>query len=172
MPGRDRIERVKQKAHEYEKNYGGCAQAVLGALQDEFKIGNKESFKAASFLSGGVARRGETCGAVIGLLSALALLKGRERIEDNEAYKPALAASVETCARFIAELKLQLDFKGDLNSALCKHIQEHLYGRAFDLTNPAEFQAFQAAGGHSDNGCPRVCGVAAQIAAEEILKLI
>ena len=30
------------------KFYGGCAQSVLGALQEEFQIGNKDSFKAAS----------------------------------------------------------------------------------------------------------------------------
>ena len=56
MESRDRIERVKKKAHEYERDYSGCAQSVLGALQEEFGIGDKDSFKAASVLAGGIAR--------------------------------------------------------------------------------------------------------------------
>lgn len=48
MQSRERIERVKKRAHEYERDYSGCAQSVLGALQEKFRIGDKDSFKAAS----------------------------------------------------------------------------------------------------------------------------
>ncbi len=48
MQSRERIERAKERAHEYERDYSGCAQSVLGALQEEFRIGDKDSFKAAS----------------------------------------------------------------------------------------------------------------------------
>lgn len=172
MPSRERIEKAKKKAHRYEKNYGGCAQAVLGALQEEFGIGNKDSFKAASFLAGGIARQGETCGAIVGVLSALGLLSGRERIEDTEAHRAGMESSVEVCAEFRRELKQQFDFKDELASTLCRHIQEKIYGRSFDLTNKQEYPAFLDAGGHGDNGCPKVCGIAAQIGAAEILKLV
>ena len=52
MRSREPVERAKKKAHKYERDYGGCAQSVLGALQEEFGIGNKESFKAAGVRHG------------------------------------------------------------------------------------------------------------------------
>jgi len=172
MQNEEKIGKAQKRAYEYERDYGGCAQSVLGALQEEFGIGNTESFKTASFLAGGIARRGETCGAIVGALSALGLLKGRERIEDNEAFRAFMDTSTEMCARFIEELKKQFDLKNELNSTLCRDIQEMVYGRSFDLTNQEGFQAFLDAGGKSDKGCPRVCGVAAKIGAEEISKYI
>ena len=171
MQSRDRIERVKKKAHEYERDYSGCAQSVLGALQEEFGIGDKDSFKAASVLAGGIARQGETCGAIVGALSALGLVSGRERIEDIEVYKAAMESSVIMCGKFREELKKQFGFKDELRSTLCRHIQKMVYGRSFDLTNKEEYQTFLDVGGHSDTGCPKVCGIAAQVGAEEILKL-
>lgn len=41
-------------------------------------------------------------------------------------------------------------------------------GRSFNLRDPAEFRAFEAAGGHIDK-CTNVVGVAAQIAARVLL---
>ncbi len=172
MRSRERIDSAKKKAHGYERDYSGCAQSVLGALQEEFGIGNKDSFKAATVLSGGIARQGDTCGAIVGALSALGLVSGRERIEDTEAYKAAMECSIQVCAKFREELKKQCGFKDELKSTLCRHIQEMVYGRSFDLTNKDEYQAFLDAGGHSNTGCPKVCGIAAQVGAEEISKLV
>jgi hypothetical protein len=43
MPAnKETIERVRAKAFNNDK-YSGCSQAVLGALQEEFGIGNLES---------------------------------------------------------------------------------------------------------------------------------
>ena len=123
MRSRERVERSKKKAHEYERDYSGCAQSVLGALQEEFGIGNKDSFKAATVLSGGIARQGDTCGAIVGALSALGLVSGRERIEDTEAYKAAMESSTKVCAKFREELKNQFGFEGELKSTLCRHIR-------------------------------------------------
>jgi hypothetical protein len=39
------------------------------------------------------------------------------------------------------------------------------------LINAKEREAFHHEGGHSRTGCPEVCGVAAQVAAEVILDL-
>lgn len=172
MLSREQVERVKKKAHEYDRDYSGCSQSVLGALQEEFGIGNKESFKAVTVLSGGIARQGDTCGAIVGALSALGLVNGRERIEDTETYKAAMDSSVKVCAKFREELKKQFGFQGELKSTLCRHIQEMVYGRSFDLASEEGYHAFLDAGGHSDNGCPKVCGIAAQVGAEEISKLV
>ena len=171
MTNEERIQRVKRKALENDF-YSGCSQAVLGALQEEFGIGNKESFKAATVLSGGVARQGETCGAIIGALSAIGLVIGRERMEDEEAYKAMMAPSMEVRTRFMEELKKQFGFGGNLESTLCWHIQKKIYGRSFNLANEEERQEFLDAGGHSETGCPKVCGIAAQVTAEKLLELI
>ena len=167
----ERIQRVKRKALENDF-YSGCSQSVLGALQEEFGIGNKESFKAATVLSGGVARQGETCGAIIGALSALGLVMGRERMEDEETYKAMMPHSIEVRNRFREELKKQFGFKGELESTLCRDIQKELYGRSFNMVDDEGRQEFLDAGGHSETGCPKVCGIAAQVAAEKILDLI
>jgi len=171
MTDEERIQRVKRKALENDF-YSGCSQSVLGALQEEFGIGNKESFKAATVLSGGVARQGETCGAIIGALSALGLVMGRERMEDEETYKAMMPPSIEVRTKFREELKKQFGFENELESTLCRDIQEKIYGRSFYLADDEERQAFFDAGGHNETGCPKVCGIAAQVAAEKILELI
>ena len=171
MTNKERIQRVTRKALENDF-YSGCSQSVLGALQEEFGIGNKESFKATTVLSGGIARQGETCGAIIGALSALGLVIGRERIEDEETYKAMMPPSIEVRTRFKEELKKQFEFEEELESTLCRDIQEKIYGRSFYMADDEERQAFFDAGGHDETGCPKVCGIAAQVAAEKILELI
>jgi C_GCAxxG_C_C family probable redox protein len=167
----ERIQRAKKKAHEYDQ-YSGCSQSVLLSLQEEFGIGNNEVFKAATVLSGGVARHGETCGAVIGALMALNLLIGREKMEETEAYRDAMKPSADLMDRFKDELKKQFGFEEGLNGTLCKQIHEKIYGRSFDMTDPDDYHAFLDAGGHSDSGCFKVCGIAGQVGAEKILEIM
>ena len=120
-------------------------------------------------MGGGVARRGETCGALIGALMALGLAAGRERMEDTPQYHRAMVPAVELSRRFQEELQAQFGFSTPLETTLCREIQARIYGRAFDLTDPAGLQAFLDAGGHSSEGCPKVCAVAARVAAEQLL---
>ncbi len=91
--------KIRRKAHEYDQ-YSGCSQSVLLSLQEGLGVGDLQSFKAATVLSGGVARRGETCGALLGALMALGLVKGREKIEEIEAYVQATAIADEICDDF------------------------------------------------------------------------
>ena len=166
----ERIQRAKKKAHEYDQ-YSGCSQSVLLSLQQEFGIGNKEVFKAATVLSGGIARHGETCGAIIGALMALNLLIGREKMEETEVYREAMGPCTDLMNSFKEEVKKQFGFEKELTGTLCREIQEKIYGRSFDMTDPDDYQAFLDAGGHSDSGCFKVCGVAGQVGAEKILEI-
>ena len=59
-----------------------------------------------------------------------------------------------------------------LESTLCSEIQTRIYGRSFDLRNTKDRDAFLEAGGHSDEGCYKVCGVAAEVAVEKLLELM
>jgi C_GCAxxG_C_C family probable redox protein len=165
------IEEARRKAHNYDR-YSGCSQSVLGSLQETLKIGNIESFKAATVLSGGVARQGETCGALLGALSALGLVIGRERIGDTEQYRKAMGPARELCEGFKDALRVEFGFEGKLGSTLCREIQEKIYGRSFDLNKAEDYRAFIEAGGHGDDGCLKVCGIAAQVGAEKILEIL
>ncbi len=162
-------DRVSAKALRYDK-HSGCSQSVLLALQEEFGVGDLQSFMAATVLSGGIARQGETCGALIGALMALGLVVGRERIEDTERYRQALKPAAEMSQQFKQVLKHEFGFTGDLQTTLCRDIQKAIYGRSFDMTDPVDYQAFLEAGGHGDAGCPKVCAVAAGVAAEQFVE--
>lgn len=165
------VREIRRKAHENDQ-HSGCSQSVLLALQEGLNIGDLESFKAATVLSGGVARRGETCGALIGGLMALGLVSGRERMEDYEKYAQATNIAQEICDDFQERLEKEFGFDEPLDSTLCDEIQTKVYGRSFDLRDPAEREAFLTAGGHSDEGCYKVCGIAAEVAAEILLPFL
>lgn len=165
------VNAVKRKAEKYEK-IGGCSQSVLLALQEEFNAGCLESFKAATALSGGVARYGETCGALLGALMFLGIIYGREKIEDYETYIKAVELSGSVREKFIRELEEEFKFKRKLKTTLCRDIQERIFGRSFNLRDPKEYQAFINSGAHSRKGCVKVCGIAAKIAAEKALEIL
>jgi len=55
-----------------------CAQAVFAAFAPRYGLEEKTALKIASPFGGGVARRGEICGAVTGALLALGLKEGAE----------------------------------------------------------------------------------------------
>lgn len=162
---------IRQKAHFFDR-FSGCSQSVLLALQEGLGIGDLQSFKTATVLSGGVARRGETCGALVGGLMALGLVMGRERIEDTEQYVKAMGAANEVCDLFQEALEKEFNFPTALKSTLCQEIQRGIYGRSFDIRDPVEREAFYEAGGHSDEGCYKVCGIAAEVTAKKLLPLL
>lgn len=125
------------------------------------KVGNKEVFKAGSALAGGVARMGETCGALTGAIMGVCCLVGREKLKDREQYGKAMEEATKVCNLF----------RQEIGHTLCEKIHEIRYGKVYHLANPEERDAFHAEGGHSRTGCPEVCGVAARAAAEVILDL-
>ena len=166
------LNRVYARTLESDRDYHGCSQSVLDSIQKEFLIGNKEVLKSATVLAGGLLRQGETCGAIIGAMMALGLVIGRDRIEDSKTYRDAKAPCLEVYDRIKEELKREYGFEGELESTLCRDIQEKVYGRPFKMWDSDDYQAFLDAGGHSETGCPKICGVAARVAAERIMELI
>ena len=130
-------------------------------MQEKVNVGSKEVFKAGSALAGGVARRGETCGALTGAIMAIGSLVGRERLEDIE----QLRSSMEPAERVYSL------FKEKIGHTLCCEIHKIRYGKVYRLFVPEEMEAFHNMGGHSRKGCPEVCGIAARIAADVILDI-
>ena len=169
---KEKLDRVYAVAMENDRDYHGCSQSVLDSIQKEFGIGNVEVMKAATVLSGGIINRSETCGAFIGALMALNLLVGRDKIEDSKAYRDAKVPSLELYNDIKAELKKAFGFEGELETSFCRDVQAKVYGRPFKMWEPDEYQGFLDAGGHSEQGCPKVCAIAARVVAEKIMKLI
>ena len=130
-------------------------------MQEKLNVGSNEVFKAGSALAAGVAKRGETCGALTGAIMAIGTLVGRERLEDKE----QLQFSMEVADQFYVR------FREKVGHSICTEIHKIRYGRAYRLFIPEESEAFHHMGGHSREGCPEVCGIAARIAAEIILGL-
>jgi C_GCAxxG_C_C family probable redox protein len=122
-------------------------------------VGSKEVFKAGSALAGGVARQGETCGALTGAIMAIGSLVGREKLEDLDQYRKAMGVATK-----VYDL-----FKERIGHTLCWEIHRIRYGRTYRLFVPEEYEAFHRMGGHSRKGCPEVCSIAARITAEVIL---
>ena len=124
-------------------------------------MGSQEVFKAGSALAGGVARKGETCGALTGAIMAISCRVGREKLEDREQYRKAM----------IVAGRVYDQFREQVGHTLCCEIHKIKYGKVYRLFIPEEGEAFHAMGGHGRKGCPEVCGIAARIAAEVILDI-
>ena len=161
MSEKELLDEIFELALQNDMNYLGCTQSVLAALQEKMNVGSKEVFKAGSALAAGVARRGETCGALTGSIMAIGTLVGRERLEDKGQFKIAMEVADQ----------IYVLFREKVGHTLCSEIHKVRYGRAYRHYIPEESEDFHDMGGHSRKGCPEVCGIAARIAAEVILDL-
>jgi len=115
---------------------------------------------AGSSLAGGVVRSGETCGALIAAIMAIGMVAGRRKIEDVDTYQSCMKIAYEVRDKFLERV----------GHTLCPEIQKILLGRSYRLYDDEERQMFHDAGGHAREACPGVCGKAARIAAEIILR--
>lgn len=133
---------------------------MLASLQEKLNIGDEASFMAGTSLAGGVARHGETCGALTGVVMAIGLVGGRKSIEDIDAYQSCMELAYEGREKFLERV----------GHTLCAEIQKILLGRSYRMYDEEDRQRFHDDGGHERTGCPGVCGKAARIAAEIILR--
>jgi len=153
------LDRVAWAAYYNDRVYEGCSRSVLEALQHHLHLGDGEALKASTALAGGVARMGESCGALMGGLMAIGLVVGCEELENIQAYRDTMEASYEVYNRF----------KEEIGSTICFEIQKSLLGRSFDFKRDEEAEEWYKAGGLGK--CPMVCAIAARITADVILTL-
>ncbi|MDM7997732.1 MAG: C-GCAxxG-C-C family protein [Acidobacteriota bacterium] len=155
---------------DFERYSGSCSQCTVAALHEI--LGFEDILvKVASSSCGGQAGLSiGACGGVIGGTLVLDYYLGRPARmvsatkaipEGQEALSGAMAAARSLCDRFVRHY----------GSILCPGIQQKIYGRAFDLQNPADWQAFMDAGAHSDpTKCMSVVGNAARWTLEILLE--
>jgi C_GCAxxG_C_C family probable redox protein len=155
-----KAEKAYALAYEFEQKYGNCPQCVLGAIQEAVGPVDDAIFKAGHALAGGAALTGTgTCGALSGGMLAIAAKYGRDRASFGKGkFLLSYQLSKDLLERFVAEF----------GSPICAAVQTNVLGRAFDLWDTRDFQAFETAGGHVDK-CPRVAGLVARWTAEILL---
>jgi C_GCAxxG_C_C family probable redox protein len=158
--GKDEIiKEVENLAYQYEQEFGGCSQAVVGAFKKVVGKISDDVFKASTGLAGGVGLTGNTCGALLGGVVVLSIFLGREY--DNFPDPEGIRFQTFRLAK-----KLVDHYKLEYGSATCKEIMTKVMGRYYDIWT--ERDAFLAAGGHDDK-CPSVCGKAARWTAEILM---
>jgi len=153
----DTLLQLEQKVKRYLKISGNCAQTSFLALQEQFGLDNGSILKALTVFPG-IALRGETCGAVIGCLMALSLVYGRERLDDWEGYRRSLRLGRKFCR----------SFEKEFGSTMCGDIVESIFGKRYNLADPAEAVEWQKA--NSEDKCSAVITAAVRIAAKIIIE--
>lgn len=157
------LKQAYERGFRYERNYAGCAQSLLLAIQETFEMEDPAVFRSASGLAGGMGLTIKgPCGGLTGGVMALSQKYGRERskIEDTERVRfKSYELARKLCQRFIDEY----------GSCICQDIQRKVLGRAYNLSDPREYKKFEKAGGHAEK-CPSVVGKAASWVAEIILE--
>jgi C_GCAxxG_C_C family probable redox protein len=161
----DILKQAFDHGFEFEKNYHGCAQCVIGAIYEIFpEMHNEDIFRSASGLAAGtgLSTLGQ-CGALSGAVMVLGQLCGRELVEiddpDGKRFDTYRLAE-----------KMVHKFLKEYETVLCGEIQKKLMGRSFYLFDPKQFEAFEEAGGHNDK-CPCVVGTATRWVVEMIVEL-
>ncbi len=101
-----------------------CSQSLFMAYAPDFGLVPEDAARIAAPFGGGIARGGETCGAVTGALMALGLKCGHASPEDVEAKDRAYAVAQE----FIHRFKVQH------GATRCRLLL------GYDLSVPAELQ--------------------------------
>ncbi|MFH1330165.1 MAG: C-GCAxxG-C-C family protein [Actinomycetota bacterium] len=156
------LAKAYELGYDYESRFRGCSQCVVAAIQDTLGIRDDHVFKAATGLAGGGALTGVgACGGYVGGVMVLSQLLGRERVrfDDPEGIRfKTFDLAKRLADRFVEE------FRG----TICRDVQRAVFGRCFDLRDPADFARFEAAGAHRDK-CPDVVGKAARMAVEIVL---
>jgi C_GCAxxG_C_C family probable redox protein len=113
-----------------------CSQAVFSPFAAEWGMDQETALAIGGAFGGGIARRGETCGAVSGALMALGLKYGKRRPEDDAAKAETTALAQEFIRRF----------EDQFGTIQCKTLV------GYDLSDPAE-----AAAGHQAGAFTRTC---------------
>ena len=114
------------------KMYGSCAKSSFAALNEQFELKAEQMVPAIMPLTGGIAGKGETCGAVSGSLLAI----GYFFESLNRAGKQQPGATMRLGSMFFD------GFEKEFGSTRCREVVRHQYGRYFDFAKPEEQKLF------------------------------
>jgi len=155
------VQEVYQRGYELEQRYYGCAQCVVGAIQDFFPL-NNAVFKAATSFSGGIASSIEgSCGVLTGGIMVLSYYFGRSREE---------FADISLLRRPGPLVQEYWDmFREKYGGESCREVQNYFFGTAYHFLDNDEYYEYEERGGHKDK-CPAVVGEASAWLAEKLIE--
>jgi hypothetical protein len=160
------LDQVEEKAYAYERDYHGCCQSALAALQDVFAMRDDAVFQSSSGLGGGIGLTAKTCcGGLTGGSMFISQLCGRRREPDGSfGDKEGRRFKAYKYCQLLAER-----FFDEYDGCNCFEIQKlKLGGTSYVLAEPDQFKEFIDRGAHS-HICPEVVAKAARWAAEIVL---
>ncbi|MFA6350566.1 MAG: C-GCAxxG-C-C family protein [Candidatus Omnitrophota bacterium] len=140
------VSRVERSVSCFKEGFS-CSQAILSTYGQELGIDKATAFKISAPFGGGMARMGETCGAVTGAFMAIGLKHAVSKDEKEKLYS--------LINKFVGK------FKSKNGSILCKELLGHNIG------TPEGMKAVKDKG-LIDTLCPKLVKDAAEIL-EEIL---
>ncbi len=156
---KDVMKELNEKVAQFMPMYKSCSMTSFAVLNDYFKLNaDTRTIRALMPFSGGIVRRGETCGAVSGSILALGLFF-ESRKKDG---KVQAGSSLKPGGIFFDR------FEKVFGSTRCKEVIKHQYGRYYDLLNPEDVKLFMEAG--KSGKCMQVVQKAVAIAGEIILE--
>jgi len=115
------MEKVDRAVSSFKEGFN-CSQSVLSTYSKLFGLNHEVALKIAQAFGGGMARMGQTCGAVTGAFMVIGLKHGKVKAEDDEAKEK----SYEIVREFVKR------FKSLHGSIMCKDLL------GYDLDNPEE----------------------------------
>jgi C_GCAxxG_C_C family probable redox protein len=153
------LDRVQQRAEEYNFFARNCAKSTALAVMEEFGLGNMEIIKALSPFPG-FGGTGWMCGGVTGSLIALGLYFGSDDMQDYD----AVGATIMAARKFMPR------FEEEVGAVVCPKIHEDVvFGRYMDPAASEEnMEAFAKAKGFEK--CGLLPGIGARLAAEIIIE--
>lgn len=150
------LSKVEQAAGWCDENYHGCCRCTMYGIRQFSGIRIDDSLiRAVTAISGGVGRDTYSCGAYVAGVIAIGLHYGPLLIESS--HEPAHVEVSRFREAFIKEF----------GSTLCRDIQQKLFGRYYDSSNPKQKEEFWAIKPCAK--CGKVCGKAARMAVETIM---
>jgi C_GCAxxG_C_C family probable redox protein len=87
------------------KNGFNCSQSVFSTFAEDLGLEKEKALKIGCGFGAGMARMGETCGAVTGAFMAIGLKYGKVAMEDNDAREKTYAKMHEFVDEFEAKNK-------------------------------------------------------------------
>jgi C_GCAxxG_C_C family probable redox protein len=95
------MERIDQALQCFKESFN-CSQAIVSAYGPGLGLDRDKSLRASAAFGGGIARMGETCGAVTGAMMVIGLAYGRTKPEDKEAAEETNRVALAFLERFKA----------------------------------------------------------------------
>jgi C_GCAxxG_C_C family probable redox protein len=149
---------LEQKVEKLYPVYHSCSQPTLAALNDQFGLNADQTVTAIKLFAGGIAGKGETCGAVTGSLLAIGFKFDVKNKKDSAKPSNSMMYGGMFFDRFTKEF----------GSIRCREVMKHQYGKYIDFSNQEDLKIMSKP--ENKGKCLEVMKKAVCIAADIIIE--